>query len=229
MPSFFDLDHFVQVGWSTTRPIWPGDPYSEISAQCFVLILDLPDAPTVCVCVFIGVCVCVCVWCVCVSVVCVCVCACGCGVGGCVWVCVGVCVCVGVGVGVCVCVCVYVCVGGVYVCVCTMQYPQTSPTAPTNITLPLHPHSPTELKTVLKSLKYQFSEKPCFRKFIFRFHGYSTHLGIFLKMTLKGLKLAPINWQRDSKLLHRLCLLTWLPSNSLSMFLLPSNQLSRKL
>ena len=48
----------------------------------------------------------------------------------------------------------------------------------------------SELKTVLKSLKYQLSEKPCFRKFIFCFHGNSSHLGIFLKMTLKGLKLA---------------------------------------
>ena len=48
----------------------------------------------------------------------------------------------------------------------------------------------SDLKTVLKSLKYQLSEKPCFLKFVFRFHGNSSHLGIFLKMTLKGLKLA---------------------------------------
>ena len=43
-----------------------------------------------------------------------------------------------------------------------------------------------DLKTVLKSLKYQLSEKTCFQKF----HGNSSHLGIFLKMTLKSLKLA---------------------------------------
>ena len=159
MPSFFDLDHFVQVGWSTTRPIWPGDPYSEISAQCFVLILDLPDVPTVCVCVFIGVCVCVCV---CV----VCVCECGVCVWVCMWVwcgwvCVGVWVCVCVCVGVCVCVCVYVCGGGV--CVCVYH------AIPTNITHSTHKHYPPTSPTLTHRVEDSFEilKIPAFRKAMF--------------------------------------------------------------